>query len=33
MPGKSYSIEISRSVVDDTTGVKVRRLGKLWRAG
>ncbi|KAL5667709.1 hypothetical protein ACJX0J_019930, partial [Zea mays] len=29
MPGKSYSIEISRSVVDDTTGVKVRRLGKL----
>jgi hypothetical protein len=29
MTGKSYYIEISGSVVDDTTDTKVRRLGKL----
>ena len=29
MSGKSYSVEISGNVVDDTTGMKLRGLGKL----
>lgn len=29
IPGKSYSVEISGSVIDDTTGTKLRGLGKL----
>jgi hypothetical protein len=29
IPGKSYSVEISGNVIDDTTGTKLRGLGKL----